>query len=57
VITSPEAERISHDRRRRDDEGAGNVQTPPDVRGGKHERRVKGRNIDRIRDIFGAPPG
>lgn len=50
----PDGDRVGHDRRRDNDE-ASDYQLPPDQRG-RHGRRVKGRNIDRIRDIFGAPP-
>jgi hypothetical protein len=54
VITSPEAEqRVGHERRRADGDVTDN---PFEGREGRHARRVKGRNIDRIRDIFGAPP-
>ncbi|MDT7542761.1 MAG: hypothetical protein QOE33_2665 [Acidobacteriota bacterium] len=55
VITSPEAERVGHDRRRNDGDATDNP-NPFGGREGRHERRIKGRNIDRIRDIFGAPP-
>jgi hypothetical protein len=48
VITSPDAtERVV---RRRGDGG------DDEQRDDRRTRRVKGRNIDRIRDIFGAPP-
>ncbi|MFL6227920.1 MAG: hypothetical protein ACJ741_03975 [Pyrinomonadaceae bacterium] len=52
----PDGDRIGHDPRR-DDAGAGD-DPPPARRGGWRGggHRVKGRNIDRIRDIFGAPP-
>jgi hypothetical protein len=49
VITSPDAERVVRERRRNDSDATDNPF-------GRHEHRVKGRNIDRIRDIFGAPP-
>jgi hypothetical protein len=53
VITSPDAMRGGRDRRR-DDETTDQIQ--PDPRDARHARRARGRNIDRIRDIFGAPP-
>lgn len=53
VITAPEAERVVRERRRSDSDATDN---PFGGREGRHEHRVKGRNIDRIRDIFGAPP-
>jgi hypothetical protein len=53
VITSPDAERVVRERRRGDSDATDN---PFGGREGRHEHRVKGRNIDRIRDIFGAPP-
>jgi hypothetical protein len=53
VITSPDAERVVRERRRGD---SGATDNPFGGREGRHEHRVKGRNIDRIRDIFGAPP-
>lgn len=50
----PDGDRIGHDRRR-DHDDAGDYQ--PDRRDGRRwGHRIKGRNIDRIRDIFGAPP-
>jgi hypothetical protein len=56
VITSPEAtERVVRERGRGDGAG-GDDQPRPDRRDGRRGRNVKGRNIDRIRDIFGAPP-
>jgi hypothetical protein len=51
VITSPYATQRD---RRRDDETTDQIQ--PDPRDARHARRARGRNIDRIRDIFGAPP-
>jgi hypothetical protein len=51
VITSPYATQRD---RRRDDETTDQIQ--PDPRDARHSRRARGRNIDRIRDIFGAPP-
>jgi hypothetical protein len=53
VITSPDAERVVRERHRGDSDATDN---PSGGREGRHEHRVKGRNIDRIRDIFGAPP-
>jgi hypothetical protein len=54
----PEADRVGHDRRRDDDGEARDYQLPPDGRDGRRwgGRRARRRNIDRIRDIFGAPP-
>lgn len=51
VITSPYA--TERDRRRDDD---ATDQVLPEQHGDKRQRRPKPRNIDRIRDIFGAPP-
>jgi hypothetical protein len=54
----PEADRVGHDRHRDDDnDAATDYQLPPDRRDGRRGgRRARRRNIDRIRDIFGAPP-
>lgn len=47
--------RVERDRRRDSDE-ATDYQLPPDRRDDRHGRHGRRRNIDRIRDIFGAPP-
>ena len=60
IPTYPDGERVGNDRRRNRDDEATDYQLPRDQgegrRGGGGGRRARGRNIDRIRDIFGAPP-
>lgn len=53
VITSPDAVRDERDTRRVE---ASDYEFPNDARERRRARRQKRRNIDRIRDIFGAPP-
>lgn len=54
VITSPDAEERGGRVRRGEIDGDG--QWRPEGREDRRARRARGRNIDRIRDIFGAPP-
>ncbi|MCA1640891.1 MAG: hypothetical protein LC785_02680 [Acidobacteria bacterium] len=53
IRSSPDAVGDERDIRRVE---ASDYQFPDDSRAGRRGRRVKRRNIDRIRDIFGAPP-